>query len=151
MYTSPTQPHANSETSRFLNGTIYQSFLELRLLARNNNLWDKLARNDSQTSDTGNWQQNQTDANSEEEDDSGTQQRRRKQNRQTTGAAFGGAIQELIDAFAPPDQSQNTTKSQIPDQIVSRVVKVFQDGLAHELSMEELVCGFSVLENPSKA
>ncbi|KAA1076880.1 hypothetical protein PGT21_022865 [Puccinia graminis f. sp. tritici] len=116
----------------------------------------QLARNDSQTSDTDNRQRNRRESNSDEEDDSGTQQRRRKRNRQTTGAAFGGAIRELIDAFAPPDQSQNTTESQIPDrmsnnQIVSRAVEVFQDGLAHELSMEELVCGFSVLENPSKA
>ncbi|KNZ55813.1 hypothetical protein VP01_2576g8 [Puccinia sorghi] len=62
-----------------------------------------------------------------------------KQQFQTTGAAFSNSTQGLI---ATPQQSDQDE--------VNAAIDLFQDTVAASLPMEELVVGFSVLENPLK-
>ncbi|KAA1087463.1 hypothetical protein PGT21_032066 [Puccinia graminis f. sp. tritici] len=84
----------------------------------------------------------------------------RKRIRQTTGAAFSSAIHGLIEAFAPQASSQNSTQPsdslrktdrEVDQQVVNEAIDLFQSTFADQLPMDDLVVGFSVLENPSKA
>ncbi|KNZ60032.1 hypothetical protein VP01_1623g3, partial [Puccinia sorghi] len=74
--------------------------------------------------------------------------------------AFRNAIQDLIAAFAPPSGSQQSkcsagpslaTPQQSDQDVVNTAIDMFQESVATSLPMEELIVGFSVLENPSKA
>jgi hypothetical protein len=95
-----------------------------------------------------------SDDNSDEDKRSSGHPHRRKRNRKTTGSAFSGAVRDLIEAFGPDSKSSgsNADSTQLSDEdAVSKAVDIFQEGMAHELPMNELGAGFSVLENPSKA
>jgi len=97
-----------------------------------------------------------------------SQGRPRKRQRHSTGAALTSAVEKLVDVFAKTASSSstqttnkasqssvasqnNTIAGKTDNEAVDEAVSIFQDTMAATLPEQELIVGFSVLANPSKA